>query len=332
MRVHLTREDLVAIFPPPKSGQRRADWEGYVAAILSDEAQELFGEYDINTPLRLCHLFATWAAETELSIIWESGAYSASSIVRVFGPGRHSAKVGWPEARRIAALPVAERTKVLFERVYGLGNPRKAKELGNRQQGDGWRFRGLGLNQITGRWAHEAAAFEIGCKLDELSKPIHCIHAALIEWERKRCNLYADRDDPVSVRKLINAGSVNVPLSRINGMPNALAGLRRAKRVIGIDDFREDDVPPVKDRAKSAPDRLRQSTEVQAAAVVGTGGGYQVMQEIGVAVAKVSSLEEPLPLFSVLVTSPAFWIGTITIAGAIYWVMRRRSKLYIFGV
>lgn len=253
----LTREDLIAICPPPKSGPRREVWEGYVKAMTSAQAKKLLERYEITTPLRLAHLLATWVAETNLSILWESGAYSASSIVRVFGPGRHSAAIGLSEAKRIAALPVSKRTEVLFERVYGSGNPRKARQLGNTEPGDGHRFRGLGLNQITGRWAHETIAKEIGCKVEDLEKPINCIHAALVEWTRKNCNRFADRDDVVSIRKLINAGSLKVSVSRINGLDNAKAALARAKRVIGPEDFdEEEDLPPVikEELGKTAPE------------------------------------------------------------------------------
>lgn len=226
----VTKEMLTVVCPPPTSQAKRPIWDGYVNALESVDGKRLFDEFNINTPLREAHLLATWIAETDLQIMWESGAYSAASIVRVFGPGRHSAAINPNEAARIAALPVAQRTKVLFERVYGTGNPKKAKVLGNTQAGDGWRFRGLGLNQITGRWAHEAAARDIGCTVDDLSLPINCIHAALLEWKRKNCNAYADKDDVVSVRKLINAGSLAVPVQRINGLENAKAALARIKK------------------------------------------------------------------------------------------------------
>ena len=40
--------------------------------------------------------------------------------------------------------------EALAERVYGLGNPGKAKELGNTIAGDGYRYRGGGVLQTTG--------------------------------------------------------------------------------------------------------------------------------------------------------------------------------------
>jgi hypothetical protein len=52
---------------------------------------------------------------------------SAARISEIFGVGRHSAKVTAAEAKRIAALPVAQRGPVLFNRVYGVGNPTKMR-------------------------------------------------------------------------------------------------------------------------------------------------------------------------------------------------------------
>jgi predicted chitinase len=333
----LTREDLIAICPPPKSGLRREVWEGYVKAMTSAQAKKLFEKYEINTPLRLSHLLATWVAETNLCILWESGAYSATSIVRVFGVGRHSAAITLGEARRIALLPVAKRTEVLFERVYGLGNKRKARELGNTEPGDGYRFRGLGLNQITGRWAHEKSAKEIGCKLEDLEKPINCIHAALLEWQRKGCNAHADRDDVVAVRKLINAGSLKVSVHRINGLDNAKAALARAKRVIGPDDF-DDEVdlpPPLPDDAimlrdatvqdlRSASKTVRVLARVRAFIVfcVVSIGGLINAENLDVAKDWVQDLQG-------LVFSNLLWIGGAVAVGVwllAKWLEHRRAE------
>lgn len=71
--------------------------------------------------------------------------YTAPRIMQIFGIGIHSAKVTVAEAGRLAGNPWD-----LAERVYGLGNPRKAKELGNIKVGDGFKYRGGGALQCTG--------------------------------------------------------------------------------------------------------------------------------------------------------------------------------------
>lgn len=223
----ITRDDLARLFPRPKSATQAKIWEAYVEAITSPEGAALLSRYGITTAKRIRNFLAQFAPETgNLTLIRESGAFSETGILKTFGVGKHSAGVTPIEAKRLARNGPA-----LFERVYGLGNPRKAHELGNTQPGDGWRFRGCGLLQITGRWAHERYAAKIGCALDDLATPINGLHAALLEWEEKGCNTYADRDDCISIRKLINAGSLKVPSERLNGVPEVRAALADARKI-----------------------------------------------------------------------------------------------------
>lgn len=197
----LTRDDLNRLFPRPSSKARADVWDGYVEALLA-EWPSFGAKYQITTPARLGLLLATWGVETGgLQIIWENMSYSASRIMVIFGVGRHSAGVTTSESRRLAHSP-----RALAERVYGVGNTRKAHELGNRDPGDGYKYRGWGIGQITGRRDHER--FVNG----EYTYR-RAIIAALDEWEHKGCNAWADkargpRDlEPMKkVRRLINGG------------------------------------------------------------------------------------------------------------------------------
>jgi predicted chitinase len=81
-------------------------------------------------------------------------SYNAPRLLEVFGAGRHSAGITPGEAQALARRPEA-----IAERVYGLGNPSKARELGNTQSGDGFRYRGGGLMQTTGRANYRWLAF-----------------------------------------------------------------------------------------------------------------------------------------------------------------------------
>ena len=89
---------------------------------------------------RLTHFLAQVSTETGgLGRVVESLRYSAKRIVEVFGPNVHSARISPAEARELAGNEYA-----LGERVYGLGNPKKAAALGNVQPGDGFAYRGRG--------------------------------------------------------------------------------------------------------------------------------------------------------------------------------------------
>lgn len=184
----------------------------------------------ITTRLRAAHFLAQIMTETGgLQILEESGAYRAARILEIFGVGHHSAGVTEAEARRIAALPVAQRGPVLFNRVYGVGNPRKMREFDNTGPNDGWLYRGGGMMQATGKSNYAAMAAKTGLPLvahpELLHQPDSAFTAAYLEWAQDgRCNAAADRDDVVTVRHIINGGS--------NGLAECRKYLARAKQAL----------------------------------------------------------------------------------------------------
>ena len=215
----ILREELVRLCPIPSNANKRKIYDAYLDAIIDLAADGLFGQFGIETTraLRWQHLIAQWAHECGgFTLLWESGAYTAEGILRYFGEGKHSAKVTPAEAKRLAGNGYA-----LFERVYGLGNPKKAKELGN--DADGYNYRGCGIQQLTGKWAHARYAAMIGCRVDEMSDPCNSIKGALLEWRDKNCNLLADRDDVEGVRRKVNGG--------VNGLPDVRLHLAHAKNI-----------------------------------------------------------------------------------------------------
>jgi len=321
--IDVSREEIDQFAPrPPKAGARQQAWEAYARAIESDAAHRLFAEFEITTNRRWQHFAAMVATETGgFTVLWESGAYSAAGILRVFGAGKHSARVSAAEAERLAGNGPA-----LFERVYGLGNPKKAKELGNTEPGDGWRFRGLGPAQITGRWAHERYAGKIGCTLEELCDPLNALHAALLEWRDKGCNAWADRDDVVSIRKLINGGSLKVSVAKLNGLEDAKSYARRAKRIW------RDDEPPAEPPASTytPPASVAESSEANTGAAISAGGGLNTSLEISAAMAKVAASGKGFTLAEFLLqlaTSPTFWGGAFFMVGGAYIWLRRRTAI-----
>ena len=93
----------------------------YVAAF--EHGDGLLKQHEINTPNRLAHFLAQMMHECGgLRIDWEDMDYSASRLLEIFGVGKHSAAVTEEEALQLAHKPAA-----IAERVYGLGNPKKAR-------------------------------------------------------------------------------------------------------------------------------------------------------------------------------------------------------------
>lgn len=181
----------------------------YLAAISQGGA--LFKEHGITTPLRLAHFLAQALHETGgFKVLRESMNYSAERLVTIFGVHHHSAAVTAAEAAKLAGQPEA-----IAERVYGPGNPRKARELGNTEPGDGFRYRGNGVLQTTGRANHQRMGAACGVDFEatpELATaPDHALKPALHEWSAGGLNAFADRNDIRTITLRINGGYNGLP-------------------------------------------------------------------------------------------------------------------------
>lgn len=170
----------------------------------------------LETPLRLQHFLVQILHETGgLTVLRECMVYkTAPRLLEIFGERAHSAAVRTEEVAGLLRNPQA-----LAERVYGLGNPKKAKELGNTMPGDGFAFRGGGPLQLTGRAAY--AKYGTALDVDLVSQPElvidprHSLRLAAAEWAANGCNAAADRDDVAAVRKRVNGGSIGLPECRV---------------------------------------------------------------------------------------------------------------------
>ena len=176
----------------------------YLQAIR--EGGSLFEQHGITTPLRMSHFMAQAMTETGgFKVLRESMSYSVPRMMQIFGVGNHSAKITAAEAPSLA-----HNERALSERVYGLGNPRKANELGNTQPGDGFLFRGNGVLQTTGRGAHKRMGQAFGLDFEAnpelVTAPEHALKPALKEWSDNNLNRFADQNDIRTITKRINGG------------------------------------------------------------------------------------------------------------------------------
>jgi putative chitinase len=190
--------------------------QALVDAIVTGGAATL-AEHGVTSDLQLLHFMAQISHESDGGTIRrESMRYSANRIMQIFGVGHHSAAVTRAEAVKLAKLCRTDGGAALAERVYGLGNPGMAADLGNTEPGDGWNFRGGGLTQITGRAAYARASKLAGVDLvadpDRVSEPAieFEIAAADFAWCSRgglTCLQWADRDDIVNVTRALNGGT-----------------------------------------------------------------------------------------------------------------------------
>ena len=99
------------------------------------------------------------------------------------------------------------------------------KDLGNTHKGDGERFRGRGLIQLTGRFNYEAASKALGEPYADDPPLVEKFPAAAIVsgwcWAKNDINKHADRDDVRAVTKVVNGG--------YNGLDSRQAALKNAK-------------------------------------------------------------------------------------------------------
>jgi predicted chitinase len=178
------------------------------------QGRPLFEKHGINTPQRMAHFLAQAMQETgSFTILRESMSYSAKRMLEIFGVGHHSAKITAAEAPGLA-----HNQPALSERVYGLGNPHKAAELGNTQAGDGFKYRGNGVLQTTGRGNHRRMGQKSGLDFEGnpelVTTPEHALKPALQEWTDGKLNEAADRNDIVRITKVINGGANGLPERR----------------------------------------------------------------------------------------------------------------------
>jgi putative chitinase len=103
------------------------------------------------------------------------------------------------------------------------------KDLGNVEEGDGPRFKGRGLIQLTGRANYKEYGEFLGWDLLESPQVVAedagiCADVAGWFWAKRRLNKYADQDDVTTITKRINGG--------LNGLEDRKRILQLAKDVL----------------------------------------------------------------------------------------------------
>jgi putative chitinase len=180
---------------------------------LQDKYKTLFDKYGINTKLRIAHFMAQIEHESNLKPISENLNYSAAGLLRTFGKyfGTTSSQAYAGKSEKIANRVYADR----------MGN-------GNEQTGDGFKYRGRGFLQITGKsnYFKLAADTELNCfkNPDLLLEEANALISALWFWNLRGLNKLADKDDLTGITKKINGG--------LNGITHRTELLKKWKKAI----------------------------------------------------------------------------------------------------
>jgi putative chitinase len=102
------------------------------------------------------------------------------------------------------------------------------RDLGNVEPGDGPRYKGRGLIQLTGRMNYALTGKELGMDLVgaplSVNDPVTYLLVACVFWTRLKINQHCDADDLYAVTRLVNGG--------LNGLDSRRAYLLRAKALV----------------------------------------------------------------------------------------------------
>lgn len=175
--------------------------KGHIPDSVITQIPSVMSQYQINTELRLCHFLSQCAHESlNFKATSENLNYSAKALMGTFKkyfPTEDKAKLYERQPEKIANLVYANR----------MGN-------GNEASGDGWKYRGRGFIQLTGKVNYQS--FDKVVPEDILVTPDlvatkYPLLSAGWYWNSRNINAEADRGDTeliiTAVTKLINGGT-----------------------------------------------------------------------------------------------------------------------------
>ena len=186
----LSREQLAQLIP----GNPYVDyWYSAMERCLPD--------YDINTPQRIAMFVAQCAHESgNFRVLKENLNYRAESLMKV-----------WP--RHFPSLDVA---KQYAHNQEAIANKAYANRMGNgpEESGDGWRYCGRGLIQLTGKINYQNFAMSIETPVEEVPAYLGTFEGAVQSacwfWEANNLNAPSDNGDVLTVTKKINGGTIGL--------------------------------------------------------------------------------------------------------------------------
>lgn len=203
--MQITVEQFKELFPKNANAQ---EW--------TDALNDILPDFDINTPKRVAAFLAQCGHESAgFSVLKENLNYSAEGLNKIF-------KKYFPTLE--SAQPYARNPEKIANKVYGgrMGN-------GDEASGDGWRYRGRGPIQLTGKDNYRAFANDYfedpQTLLDDPDLLIDHIPTSLLAavwfWQKNNLNKEADAGDIKTMTRKINGGFIGLE-DRIKHYEHAL--------------------------------------------------------------------------------------------------------------
>jgi putative chitinase len=176
---------------------------------------KLLPDYGIDTPQRVAAFLAQCAHESGgFVFLKENLNYRAASLRKIFPKYFSTDQI----AEQYAGSP--KKAEDIANRIY-------ANRMGNgpEESGDGFRYCGRGLIQLTGKNNYEAFADSIETPVEEIPAYLETFEGAVQSacwfWETNNLNRFADTNDILTMTKRINGGTIGLT-DRINHYQHAL--------------------------------------------------------------------------------------------------------------
>jgi putative chitinase len=174
--------------------------------------ENILPEYDITTPQRVAAFLAQCAHESGgFVFLKENLNYKAASLRRVFPKY-------FPDDA--IAAQYAGKGEMIANRVYAnrMGN-------GDEASGDGFKYCGRGLIQLTGKNNYTFFAGSLDIPVEEASEYLQtfegAVQSACFFWDQNKLNQWADAGDILTLTKRINGGTIGLE-DRIKHYEHAL--------------------------------------------------------------------------------------------------------------
>lgn len=202
---NFTQDQLQQFLP---NNQHVPHWYEALAKILPD--------YDITTPQRV----ASFLGETYV----ESAAYTAIQENLNYRP--ETLMKTWP-----SHFPTQDIANQYGHHPEQIANRAYAGRMGNgpEESGDGWKFCGRGLIQLTGRANYTAFAQSLSMNVDDVPDFLQtfegCVQSACWFWESNGLNQYADQGAIDHESRIVNGGTL--------GLQERSNAYRRALQILG---------------------------------------------------------------------------------------------------
>jgi putative chitinase len=195
----------VASTPAPQvAGLKLDKLKGHVPQVVIDSIPEVAAKFGINTPLRVAHFLAQCGHESGgFRVTQENLNYSAKGLNGIF-------KKYFPT--EASAAPYARQPQKIANKVYA-----NRMANGSEASGDGYKFRGRGYIQLTGRDNYTQFGKAIGVDIPsnpDVVASTYALASAAWFWSKNGLNKLADAgasDTAVtSITKRVNGGTIGL--------------------------------------------------------------------------------------------------------------------------